>query len=48
LNKPLHALRAIKRRCKAAGLPSSVSNHSFRATGITVQALNWIFDKANG
>lgn len=30
------ALRAVKRRCKAAGLPGSISNHSFRATGITL------------
>jgi len=30
------ALRAVKRRCKAAGLPGGISNHSFRATGITL------------
>jgi integrase len=30
------ALRAVKRRCEAAGLPASISNHSFRATGITL------------
>jgi site-specific recombinase XerD len=29
------ALRMVKRRCKAVGLPSSICNHSFRATGIT-------------
>jgi site-specific recombinase XerD len=34
------ALRAVKRRCKAAGLASSISNHSFRATGITVHQEN--------
>jgi integrase len=34
------ALRAVKRRCKAAGLPSSISNHSFRATGITLHQEN--------
>lgn len=27
---------AVKRRCKAAGLPSSICNHSFRATGMTI------------
>jgi integrase len=26
----------VKRRCKAAGLPAAISNHSFRATGITL------------
>jgi site-specific recombinase XerD len=26
----------VKRRCKAAGLPPGISNHSFRATGITL------------
>jgi site-specific recombinase XerD len=26
----------VKRRCKAAGLPTAISNHSFRATGITL------------
>jgi site-specific recombinase XerD len=31
---------AVKRRCKAAGLPSSISNHSFRATGITLHQEN--------
>lgn len=34
------ALRAVKRRCRAAALPSSISNHSFRATGITVHTEN--------
>ncbi len=29
------ALRMVKRRCAAAGLPTSTCNHSFRATGIT-------------
>lgn len=29
------ALRMVKRRAKAAGLPESTCNHSFRATGIT-------------
>jgi site-specific recombinase XerD len=31
---------AVKRRCKAAGLPSSISNHSFRATGIALHQEN--------
>jgi len=31
---------AVKRRCKAAGLPSSTCNHSFRATGITIHQEN--------
>jgi site-specific recombinase XerD len=30
------ALDIVKRRCKAAGLPSDICNHSFRATGITL------------
>ena len=34
------ALRAVKRRCQAAALPSSICNHSFRATGITVHQEN--------
>ena len=34
------ALRAVKRRCKAAGLPSSLCNHSFRAAGITLHQEN--------
>jgi integrase len=34
------ALRAVKRRCRMAGLPSSICNHCFRATGITVHHEN--------
>jgi site-specific recombinase XerD len=30
------ALDIVKRRCAAAGLPSDICNHSFRATGITM------------
>lgn len=30
-----HALAMVKRRCRAAGLGARISNHSFRATGIT-------------
>ena len=30
------ALDIVKRRCAAAGLPSDICNHSFRATGITL------------
>jgi hypothetical protein len=30
------ALDIVKRRCKAAGLPPDICNHSFRATGITL------------
>jgi site-specific recombinase XerD len=30
------ALAMVKRRCRAAGLPASICNHSFRATGITM------------
>jgi site-specific recombinase XerC len=30
------ALHIVKRRCKAAALPSDICNHSFRATGITL------------
>jgi integrase len=30
------ALRAVKRRCRVAALPSSICNHSFRATGVTI------------
>jgi site-specific recombinase XerD len=30
------ALGIVKRRCRAAGLPSDICNHSFRATGITL------------
>jgi len=33
-------LEAVKRRCKDAGLPSSICNHSFRATGITIHQEN--------
>lgn len=33
-------LAMVKRRCKAAGLPASISNHSFRATGITIHQEN--------
>jgi site-specific recombinase XerD len=31
-----NALKIIKRRCVAAGLPADICNHSFRATGITL------------
>lgn len=34
------ALRAVKRRCKVAALPSSLCNPSFRATRITVHPEN--------
>lgn len=37
-DRPLHrtdALRMVKRRALAAGLPVSTCNHTFRATGIT-------------
>jgi integrase/recombinase XerD len=34
------ALRAVKRRCKAAGLPRSIGNHSFRATSMTIHQEN--------
>jgi integrase len=30
----------VKRRCAAAGLPSTICNHSFRATGITIHQEN--------
>jgi site-specific recombinase XerD len=33
-----NVLEAVKRRCRAAGLPSSVSCHSFRAGAITMHA----------
>ena len=33
-------LRIVKRRCKAVGLPASICNHSFRATGITIHQEN--------
>ena len=32
------ALRMVKRRAKAAGLPETTSNHTFRATGISEAA----------
>ena len=34
------ALRMIKRRARAAGLPANICNHTFRATGITTLLLN--------
>ena len=34
------ALRMIKRRARAVGLPASICNHTFRATGITTFLLN--------
>jgi site-specific recombinase XerD len=34
------ALQMIKRRARAAGLPSNICNHTFRATGITTFLLN--------
>lgn len=37
---PNDALRMIKRRAKAIGLPSDVCNHTFRATGITAYLEN--------
>jgi site-specific recombinase XerD len=42
-NRPLHrtdALRMVKRRALAAGLPASTCNHTFRATGITTYLKN--------
>ncbi len=33
-------LATVKRRVKATGLPSSICNHSFRATGITAYLEN--------
>ena len=33
-------LLIVKRRCKTVGLPASVCNHSFRATGITIHQEN--------
>ena len=33
-------LRMVKRRCRAIGLPSTICNHSFRATGITAYLEN--------
>lgn len=41
--KPMHRVDAwamVKRRCAAAGLPSTICNHSFRATGITIHQEN--------
>ncbi len=37
---PNDALRMIKRRAKAVGLPAAVCNHTFRATGITAYRKN--------
>ena len=34
------AFKMVRRRCKAAGLPQNICNHSFRATGITVYLEN--------
>ena len=34
------ALKMIKRRAKAAGLPPDICNHTFRATGITAYLEN--------
>lgn len=33
-------LAIVKRRCRAVGLPDSICNHSFRATGITLHQEN--------
>jgi integrase/recombinase XerD len=33
-------VRAVKRRCKAAALPRSICNHSFRVTGMTIRQEN--------
>jgi site-specific recombinase XerD len=33
-------LTMVKRRCATAGLPSTICNHSFRATGITIHQEN--------
>lgn len=41
--RPLHranVLAMVKRRVKAAGLPSAICNHTFRATGITAYLEN--------
>jgi len=41
--RPLHrtdVLAMVKRRAKAAGLPATISNHTFRATGITAYMNN--------
>ena len=32
--------RMVKRRCRAAGLPDDLGNHTFRATGITAYLAN--------
>jgi integrase/recombinase XerD len=37
---PNDALRMIKRRAKEVGLPESICNHTFRATGITAFRAN--------
>jgi integrase len=40
---PLHrndVLAMVKRRCRKAGISTTTSNHSFRATGITAYLLN--------
>ena len=42
-DRPLHrtdVLAMVKRRAKAAGLPAAISNHTFRATGITAYLEN--------
>jgi integrase len=33
-------LGIVKRRCREVGLPASICNHSFRATGITLHQEN--------
>ncbi len=33
-------LGIVKRRCRDVGLPASICNHSFRATGVTVHQEN--------
>ena len=33
-------LAIVKRRCRAVGLPDTICNHSFRATGITLHQEN--------
>jgi integrase len=33
---PRAALDIVERRCRQAGLPADICNHSFRATGITL------------
>ena len=37
---PRNALDMIKRRAKAIGLPETICNHTFRATGITAYRAN--------